>query len=146
MGYIKKIIHDYDMIYDKNNKNRENREVIIDFSKCLMFLLNFYILLFVLNINIFISLVITHIFNKLFWNVFNTWYIIDLIQSNFIYWEDRYINKVKYITLISLMDLCIKIKEDYKNRDKLNIYNIISKLNIYSITRTIIPKLLNIWV
>nr|YP_740834.1 Ymf77 [Tetrahymena pigmentosa]ABI51743.1 Ymf77 [Tetrahymena pigmentosa] len=130
MGFWEKLIYDYKIILNKNNEANENRELILIFFRIFFFISTIYILLFSYNIHIIITYPLVYLLDKLFWNIFITWYVLDYIHGYFIYLEDKYINNKNYKKLISIFDLILKIKYDLKDK---NLYNNIKFFKIKNI-------------
>lgn len=128
MGFFHYLKFKWIDIIDKNNKLCENREILIKTIRILNYFLNFIFLLFILEINFFLTLIYCYIFNKILWDIVATWYIGDFINGKLIYIESKYIRKKNYIVLITIIDFIYDVIYDIKL--KINDIKIIEKFNL----------------
>lgn len=134
---MKLIINNYTAILKKNSELSENREIIIIFFRFSTYSFNLFFLLFILDMNIFLSIFLCHWLNLIFWDIITTWYIFDYVRGKFNKKENKYIKSKIYLHMISLIDFIFWLKEYivekknywWKNRKKLK-----KKKNLYAIT------------
>ncbi len=124
---MKLIINNYTAILKKNSEILENRELIIIFFRFCTYSFNLFFLLFILDINIFLSIFICHWLNLIFWDIITTWYIFDYIRGKFNKKENKYVKTNIYLHIISFVDFLFWLKKYitekknnwWKNRKKL---------------------------